>query len=508
MADHKWVYDFAEGSKDMRELLGGKGANVAEMTRVLGADRVPAGFTITTEACVEYMRSGSEPDGLEEQVADALARLEEAAGKRFGDDEDPLLVSVRSGARESMPGMLDTILNVGLNDRSVLGLAGATDNERFAWDSYRRLVQMFGNVVEGVAGTRFEDALAAAKRDAGVDTDAVLSADALKRLVEEFKGFYDFPQDPQEQLRRAILAVFDSWTGERAVSYRRINRIPDDWGTAVNVQQMVFGNKGDSSATGVAFSRDEVTGAPEPCGDFLVNAQGEDVVSGVRTPRDISELAEVMPEAHEQLMEIMRTLESEYKDMQDVEFTVEEGQLYMLQTRNAKRPAQAAVRFAVDAVSEGLLTREEALATIDASSLDALLHPTFDRSDGYEVLAQGVAASPGRGRRRDRVHRRRCGLGGSGGEGRDPGPAVHRGRGRGGVQRREGDPDLRGRQGLPRGTGGAGDGRAGGDRRRHGDRPRRRRADDRRPRVQGRRQDRDRRLRGHGRRGRREARPA
>ncbi len=395
MSDHKWVYDFAEGSKDMRELLGGKGANVAEMTRVLGPDRVPAGFTITTEACVAYMKSGSEPEGLESQVAAGLERLEERAGKKFGDDEDPLLVSVRSGARESMPGMLDTILNVGLNDDAVLGLTGATDNERFAWDSYRRLVQMFGNVVEGVAGSRFEDAIAAAKRDAGVETDAQLPVDSLKRLVEEFKGFYDFPQDPQEQLRRAILAVFDSWTGERAVAYRRINRIPEDWGTAVNVQQMVFGNKGDSSATGVAFSRDEVTGAPEPSGDFLVNAQGEDVVSGVRTPRDISELAEVMPEAHEQLMEIMRTLEAEYKNMQDVEFTVEEGHLYMLQTRNAKRPAQAAVRFAVDAVSEGLLTREQALRTIDASALDALLHPTFDRSDGYEVLARGVAASPG-----------------------------------------------------------------------------------------------------------------
>jgi pyruvate, orthophosphate dikinase len=395
MPEHKWVYDFAEGSKHMRELLGGKGANVAEMTRVLGADRVPAGFTITTEACVAYMRSGSEPDGLEEQVAAALKRLEETAGKKFGDDQDPLLVSVRSGARDSMPGMLDTILNVGLNDRSVQGLASVTDNERFAWDSYRRLVQMFGNVVEGVEGKRFEDALAVAKRDAGVDTDASLSADALNRLVDEFKGFYDFPQDPREQLRRAILAVFDSWTGERAVSYRRINRIPDDWGTAVNVQQMVFGNKGENSATGVAFSRDEVTGAPEPSGDFLVNAQGEDVVSGVRTPRDISELAEVMPKAHEQLMEIMRTLESEYKDMQDVEFTVEDGQLYMLQTRNAKRPAQAAVRFAVDAVSEGLLTRREALRTIDAYGLDALLHPTFDRTGGYNVLAQGVAASPG-----------------------------------------------------------------------------------------------------------------
>ena len=395
MSDHKWVYDFAEGSKEMRDLLGGKGANVAEMTRVLGADRVPAGFTITTEACVAYMRAGHEPDGLDEQVADAMRRLEETAGKKFGDDEDPLLVSVRSGARESMPGMLDTILNVGLNDESVSGLARGTDNERFAWDSYRRLVQMFGNVVEGVPGERVEGAIAEAKREAGVQTDSELSVDALKKLVEEFKGFYDFPQDPQEQLRRAIRAVFDSWTGERAVQYRRINRIPDDWGTAVNVQQMVFGNKGEESATGVAFSRDEVTGAPEPSGDFLINAQGEDVVSGVRTPRDISELRQVMPEAYAQLMEIMRTLEAEYKNMQDVEFTVEDGRLYMLQTRNAKRPAQAAVRFAVDAVEEGLLTREQALRTIDAYSLDALLHPTFDRSDGYEVLAHGVAASPG-----------------------------------------------------------------------------------------------------------------
>ncbi|MBV8998477.1 MAG: pyruvate, phosphate dikinase, partial [Solirubrobacterales bacterium] len=252
MSDHKWVYDFAEGSKDMRELLGGKGANVAEMTRVLGADSVPAGFTITTEACVAYMRSGSEPEGLDSQVFDALARLERAAGKRFGDDEDPLLVSVRSGARESMPGMLDTILNVGLNDSSVTGLARATGNERFAWDSYRRLVQMFGNVVQGVQGERFEEAIARAKRSEGVEIDAALSVEGLKKLVEEFKGFYDFPDDPREQLRQAIRAVFDSWSGERAVSYRRINRIPDDWGTAVNVQQMVFGNKGDTSATGVA----------------------------------------------------------------------------------------------------------------------------------------------------------------------------------------------------------------------------------------------------------------
>ncbi len=391
----KWVYDFAEGSRDMRELLGGKGANVAEMTRVLGPDKVPPGFTVTTEACVAYMREGHEPEGLEQQVADAMGRLEETAGKRFGDEHDPLLVSVRSGARDSMPGMLDTVLNVGLNDRSVRGLAQATDNERFAWDAYRRLIQMFGNVVHGVAGDKFEAALERAKREAGVETDAQLPVDSVRRLVEQFKGYYEFPEDPQQQLAQAVRAVFDSWTGERAVSYRRINRIPDDWGTAVNVQQMVFGNKGESSATGVAFSRDEVTGAPEPSGDFLVNAQGEDVVAGVRTPRDLAELGQLMPEAHEQLMEILRTLESHYKDMQDVEFTIEEDHLYMLQTRNAKRPAQAAVRFAVDAVQEGLLTREEALQTIDPAALDALLHPTFDRSEGYTVLAQGVAASPG-----------------------------------------------------------------------------------------------------------------
>jgi pyruvate,orthophosphate dikinase len=395
VASEKWVYEFSEGSRDMRELLGGKGANVAEMTRVLGEDHVPPGFTVTTEACVAYMREGHEPEGLEQQVADAMARLEEAAGKRFGDDQDPLLVSVRSGARESMPGMLDTILNVGLNDTSVQGLATATENERFAWDSYRRLVQMFGNVASGVAGEKFEDAIAAVKRDEGVETDTDLSVDALKKLVEQFRGFYDFPEDPREQLARAIRAVFESWTGDRAVSYRRINRIPDDWGTAVNVQRMVFGNMGDNSATGVAFSRDEVTGAPEPSGDFLVNAQGEDVVSGVRTPRDLRELKDVMPDAHEQLMDILRTLEGHYKDMQDIEFTVEEGHLWMLQTRNAKRPAQAAVRFAVDAESEGLLTKEEAIKTIDTSALDALLHPTFDRGDGYTVLAEGVAASPG-----------------------------------------------------------------------------------------------------------------
>jgi pyruvate, orthophosphate dikinase len=396
MTGAQWVYDFAEGSKDMRELLGGKGANVAEMTRVLGPERVPAGFTITTAACVAYMRADrSEPDGMADQVADALGRLEEHTGKRLGDREDPLLVSVRSGARESMPGMLDTVLNLGLNDDSVEGLTATTENPRFAWDSYRRFVQMFGNVSRGVPGERFEDAIKAVKADRGVKLDTELDVDALRELTRRFQELYDFPQEPLEQLRQAIRAVFDSWTGERAVAYRRLNRIPDDWGTAVNVQQMVFGNKGDSSATGVAFSRDEVTGAPEPSGDFLVNAQGEDVVSGVRNTRDIAEMAEVMPEAHAELMEILRTLEAHYRDMQDTEFTVEEGRLYMLQTRNAKRPAQAAVRFAVDAVAEELLTREEALATIDPAGLDALLHPTFDPKAEFEVLARGVSASPG-----------------------------------------------------------------------------------------------------------------
>jgi pyruvate,orthophosphate dikinase len=398
----KWVYDFADGSKEMRELLGGKGANVAEMTRILGADRVPAGYTITTEACVAYMRAGrQEPDDLHEQVIDALERLERRAGKRLGDPRDPLLVSVRSGARESMPGMLDTVLNLGLNDESVLGLAQATDNARFAWDSYRRFVQMFGNVSRGIPGDEFEDAIARVKAVRGVKHDTELDVQALKELTEAFKQIYakhtgaTFPQDPQEQLRLAVRAVFDSWMGERAVAYRRMNRISDDWGTAVSVQQMVFGNKGDTSGSGVAFSRDEVTGAPEPNGDFLPNAQGEDVVAGIRTPRNIAEMKDWLPEVHSQLMEILRTLERHYKDMQDTEFTVEEGRLYMLQTRNAKRPAQAAVRFAVDAVSEGLLSREEALATIDAAALDALLHPTFDPKADFSVLARGVNASPG-----------------------------------------------------------------------------------------------------------------
>jgi pyruvate,orthophosphate dikinase len=391
-AGAKWVYDFAEGSREMRDLLGGKGANIAEMTRVLGAARVPAGFTITTEACVAYMRDGV-PAGMNDQVAAALKRLETLAGKRLGDASDPLLVSVRSGARESMPGMLDTVLNLGLNDDSVEGLSQVTGNPRFAWDAYRRFVQMFGNVSCGVPAERFEQVIDEVKGARGVNLDTELNVDALRELVGRFKAMYDFPNDPHEQLRLATLAVFDSWTGARAVTYRRINRIPDDWGTAVNVQQMVFGNKGDTSGSGVAFSRDEVTGAPAPSGDFLANAQGEDVVSGLRTPRDLSEMRAWLPAVHTELLDILRALEAHYQDMQDTEFTVEEGRLYMLQTRDAKRPAQAAVRFAVDAVDEGLLTREQALATINPARLGALLHPRFDGE--VDVLARGVAASPG-----------------------------------------------------------------------------------------------------------------
>jgi pyruvate,orthophosphate dikinase len=396
MPGTRWVYDFADGSKEMRQLLGGKGANVAEMTRVLGPYRVPAGFTISTEACVAYMNAARAfPDGLDEQVADALARLEARAGRRLGDPDDPLLVSVRSGARESMPGMLDTVLNLGLSDASVRGLAERTGNERFAWDSYRRFVQMYGNVVAGVRGRRFEDEIARVKRERGVTEDVELDVEALRELAFSFKRFYAFPEGPRDQLHGAIRAVFDSWMGERAVTYRRIHRIPDDWGTAVNVQQMVFGNKGQTSGSGVAFSRDEVTGAPEPSGDFLPNAQGEDVVSGVRTPRDIRELRDWLPAVHGELMAVLTTLERHYGDMQDVEFTVEEGRLFLLQTRVAKRPAQAAVRFAVDAVAEGLLSRAEALLTIDAAGLDALMHPSFAPGLQFSLLTTGVAASPG-----------------------------------------------------------------------------------------------------------------
>jgi pyruvate,orthophosphate dikinase len=404
---HSWVVDFADGSREMRDLLGGKGANVAEMTRVLGAERVPAGFTITTEACVAYMDGdGTFPEGLQRQVASALERLEAQAGKRLGDAADPLLVSVRSGARESMPGMLDTVLNLGLNDETVVGLALRSGNERFAWDSYRRFVQMFGNVVLAVPGERFEEAIAAAKSRLGVSLDTELDTDALRALTAEFKSFYEFPSDPREQLERAIQAVFDSWQGERAVAYRRINHIPDTWGTAVNVQQMVFGNLGESSGSGVAFSRDELTGAPEPSGDFLANAQGEDVVSGVRTPRDISELRSWLPEVHVQLMEILRTLERHYGDMQDTEFTVQDGRLYMLQTRNAKRPAQAAVRFAVDAVVRGAARPRGRAADDRPVGAGRAAAPTFDPGADYEVIATRRGCVAGRGQGRDRAERR------------------------------------------------------------------------------------------------------
>jgi pyruvate,orthophosphate dikinase len=344
---------------------------------------------------------GEKPEGLDAQVDEALGRLEEQAGRRLGEPDDPLLVSVRSGARVSMPGMLDTILNLGLNDRSVAGLIERTGDERFARDSHRRLVQMFGNVVRDIPGERYEEAIAEAKRERGVELDTELDADDLRRLTERFREIYrdatgeEFPGDPRAQLDAAIRAVFDSWNGRRAVEYRRLNGIPERWGTAVNVQRMVFGNRGADSGSGVAFSRDEITGAPEPSGDFLVNAQGEDVVSGVRNTQGLAEMAEVLPEAHAELLEALAALEKHFGDMQDVEFTVEQGRLYLLQTRNAKRPAQAAVRFAVDAVSERLLDSGRALLTIDAEKLDALLHPTFDPSFDYEVLTRGVAASPG-----------------------------------------------------------------------------------------------------------------
>jgi pyruvate, orthophosphate dikinase len=397
----RYVYEFSEGSREMRDLLGGKGANIAEMTRI--GLRVPEGFTITTEACVAYMTAnGRFPDGLGEQVAQALDRLEQETGKRLGDSGDPLLVSVRSGARVSMPGMMDTVLNLGLNDDSVQGLALKTSNERFAWDCYRRFAQMFGNVVRGIDGDLYENAIDRRKKEKQVSLDIELDAEDMRHLTEEFKRILEaetgdeFPQDPREQLRQAIAAVFESWNGERAVHYRRLNRIPDDWGTAVNVQQMVFGNKGETSASGVAFSRDQSTGAPAPSGDFLENAQGEDVVSGARDARDLSELGNVMPEIYAQLVEILDKLDHHYNDMQDVEFTVEEGTLYILQTRSAKRPAQAAVRVAVDMFEAGRwATKQEALSHIEAARLEELLHPTFDPAHEYEPLTRGVAASPG-----------------------------------------------------------------------------------------------------------------
>jgi pyruvate, orthophosphate dikinase len=395
----RFVYDFDEQAAGGRELLGGKGMGLAEMTQ-LGVP-VPAGFTITTDACRAYLREGGLPAGLEDEVAEHIAQLEERTGKRFGDTGDPLLVSVRSGAAVSMPGMLDTILNLGLNDAALAGLAGSTGNERFARDSYRRLIQMYGEVVDGVDGHRFERALADLKRERGVQQDVDLTADDLAALLETYKGIYrqetgdEFPQDPREQLRRAVIAVFESWQNPRAEVYRRTYSIPDDIGTAVNVVQMVFGNKGDRSATGVCFTRNPSTGEAALYGEYLVNAQGEDVVSGVRTPQPIEEMRERLSDAFQQLLETMTRLEQHYRDMQDIEFTVEEDTLYLLQTRSAKRTAAAGLKAAVDMTAEGLISREEAVARIDPGQLDQLLHPMLDPKAEFEVAARGLNASPG-----------------------------------------------------------------------------------------------------------------
>jgi pyruvate, orthophosphate dikinase len=396
----RYIYDFDEPSDGGRELLGGKGLGLAEMTQ-LGVP-VPAGFTITTDAFRAYMSNGKTlPDGLDEEIERHLSALEEKTGKRFGDANEPLLVSVRSGAAVSMPGMMDTILNLGLSDEAVEGLARATGNARFAYDSYRRLIQMFGEVVDGIAASRFEDSLASLKRAKGVQHDTELGADDLKRLIGVFKSIYkestgrEFPQDPREQLTRAVRAVFDSWETPRAQVYRRTYGIPDDLGTAVNVVQMVFGNKGEESGTGVAFTRDPSTGEQGLYGEFLPNAQGEDVVAGIRTPEPLREMESKLPQAFEQLIDTMRRLEQHYRDVQDVEFTVEDENLYLLQTRSAKRTAAAAVKAAVDMVEEGLISREEAIARIDPAQLDQLLHPMLDPTAKWEVAAKGLNASPG-----------------------------------------------------------------------------------------------------------------
>jgi pyruvate,orthophosphate dikinase len=395
----QYIYDFDEPSDGGKELLGGKGIGLAEMTQ-LGVP-VPAGFTITTDACRAFMREGGLPDGLEDQMTHHIGQLEAKAGKRFGDTDEPLLVSVRSGAAVSMPGMMDTILNLGLNDVAVAGLARSTGNARFAYDSYRRLIQMYGEVVDGVDGHRFEQALADLKRARGVQQDVDLSADDLAELIETFKGIYkqetghDFPQAAREQLTRAVVAVFQSWGNPRAQVYRRTYSIPDDIGTAVNVVQMVFGNKGDRSATGVCFTRDPSTGESGLYGEYLVNAQGEDVVAGIRTPQPVEEMRARLPEAFDQLRETMHRLEQHYRDMQDIEFTIEEGTLYLLQTRSAKRTAAAALRSAADMTAEGLISREEAIARIDPAALDQLLHPMIDPDAEVEVAARGLNASPG-----------------------------------------------------------------------------------------------------------------
>jgi pyruvate, orthophosphate dikinase len=398
--DDRYVYDFSEGTDLGRELLGGKGIGLAEMTAI--GIPVPAGFTVTTAACVAYMRAGRQvPDGLEEEVAEHMTRLEETTGKRFGDPSDPLLVSVRSGAAVSMPGMMDTILNLGLNDEAVDGLARVTENPRFAYDAYRRLIQMYSDVVAGVDAHRFEEALAEVRDRAGAAHDGELEAEQLDELAGRFKQIYrqdtgeDFPQDAREQLAAAIRAVFDSWELPRARAYRRANGISDDLGTAVNVVQMVFGNKGEESGTGVAFTRDPATGEQGLYGEFLANAQGEDVVAGVRTPQPLEELGDSFPEVFEELLDTMRRLERHYRDAQDIEFTIEDGKLFLLQTRPAKRHATSMVKVAVDLVDEGLISREEALGRLDPAQLDQLLHPMIDPKADYEVVARGLNASPG-----------------------------------------------------------------------------------------------------------------
>ena len=398
----KFIYLFSEGNGNMRELLGGKGANLAEMTN-LGMP-VPQGFTITTEACTQYYADGEKiSDEIQAQIMEYIGKLEQIAGKRFGDEENPLLVSVRSGARASMPGMMDTILNLGLNDRVVESFAKKTGNPRFAYDSYRRFIQMYADVVMEVGKKYFEDLIDEMKEKKGVKLDTELTADDLKELAEQFKAKYqeqigeEFPADPRQQLMGAVQAVFRSWNNPRAIYYRRMNDIPSSWGTAVNVQQMVFGNTGDQSGTGVAFTRNPATGEKKLFGEFLMNAQGEDVVAGVRTPQSIDQLKQIMPEVYDQFVNICTTLENHYRDMQDMEFTIEDRKLYMLQTRNGKRTAAAALKIACDLVDEGMIDEKQAVLMIDPKQLDALLHPQFDPEalKKSQPVAQALAASPG-----------------------------------------------------------------------------------------------------------------
>ena len=399
----KYVYLFKEGNANMRELLGGKGANLAEMTN-LGLP-IPQGFTVTTEACTEYYNDGKKiNEEIQEQIFTALKTLEKIQGKKFGDNNDPLLVSVRSGARASMPGMMDTILNLGLNDVAVEGFAAKTGNPRFAYDSYRRFIQMYSDVVMEVSKSYFEKIIDELKAEKGVHYDTELTTDDLKELVKRFKVVYkenmngeEFPQDPTEQLMGAVKAVFRSWDNPRAIVYRRMNDIPGNWGTAVNVQAMVFGNMGETSGTGVAFTRDPATGEKGIYGEYLINAQGEDVVAGVRTPQPITKLAEDLPECYKEFMELATKLENHYKDMQDMEFTIQEGKLYFLQTRNGKRTAPAAIKIACDLVDEGMIDEKEAVLRIEAKSLDQLLHPTFDKDSlkAGEVIGEALPASPG-----------------------------------------------------------------------------------------------------------------